>query len=174
MQKIAIAALVFFAGLIGPMVPAAPPELVARHCRVERMPQARAACINLVADERGTALEGRIFSATAQIQATTGPELRAFEDGLRTAQDRWRIDLAAACATEDPVAEARCRLSGVLAREEQVADLLDGALAELGAPPMVRPDDFGAVEVTIPLRPPSGTDRTGAFVDLPLLVPLRP
>ena len=145
-----------------------------RFCIVERLANAKAACLGVEADTRAERIEARIAAATSDLQAAFGPEIRTFEAQLLKAQIRWRAQVRADCkalAEGDKVAFQTCRLQQVLARDELVRETLDTARARLGASPAYDPD-LESVEVLIPL--PGLANGPDADLRVPLIVPIRP
>ncbi|MEM7059008.1 MAG: hypothetical protein AAF557_15590 [Pseudomonadota bacterium] len=159
--------------IVGTPVAAGPIDDAARPCLVERLDQARAACLGYIADEREAKTEGRIATATVDLQAATAEEIQAFERELEISQKRWRDRVQAECRRYfpgDQVAYQRCRLGEAIARDKVVRTTLDQARVRMGLDPLARvPDE---IEVLIPLPDaPAGPD---ADLRVPLVVPIRP
>lgn len=145
-----------------------------RACVIERLTQAKAACLEVEAETRAAGIEARIATATSDLQAAYGPEIRAFEAELAASQARWRYEVDQVCRTRaagDAVAFQTCRLAETVARSEQVDESLAIARERLGA---LTAADLGLdnVEVLIPL--PNAPGGPAADLRVPLVVPVRP
>ncbi len=152
-------------------------ERAERPCLTELLRGAQAACLGYVADQRDTAIEARIASTLAGLQAAYPSELRALAILYREAQAAWRLAVEEGCGDEsdgDIVFEQRCRLAAVLAREEEVAESLARASADLGGPPETEVLVPEAVEVVVPLELPPGVGTGDETVSIPLWVPVLP
>ena len=146
-----------------------------RECRIERLAHALAACIDHAADKVMSQMDTRIAMAVSDLQAATGPELRAFEQGLRAVQMRWRDTAERACdgSVRDPnPAKALCRLEAARLREKQLDWSLSDLRARLGADPLYSIPDADAIEVLIPLVLPPGLGGPETSVRVPLTVPI--
>lgn len=148
-------------------------ERAERPCASELLRGAYAVCLGYVAEEREAAMEARIASTLSGLQAARPSEQRALAIRYREAQSAWRTAVAEGCDDEDVVFVQRCRLAAVLDREEEVAESLARAAADLGgaADPGIPLLDF--VEVFIPLDLRDGRGG-GVQVSVPLWVPVLP
>lgn len=149
-------------------------ERAERPCQTELLRGAWAACLSYVADQRDAAMEARIASALSGLQAARPGDLRALASRYRDAQAAWRVAVEEGCEDEDIVFEQRCRLAAVLAREDEVAESLARASADLGGPSeteILAPD---VIEIQIPLELPAGVGMRGELVSVPLWVPVLP
>jgi hypothetical protein len=149
-------------------------ERAERPCLAELLRGAQAACLSYLAEERDAAMEARIASTLSGFQAARPFQLRALAIRYREAQAAWRDAVSEGCDDDDILFEQRCRLAAVLEREEEVADSLVRASADLGGPPepeILSPD---AVEVLIPLELRPGIGRGDEQISIPLWVPLLP
>ena len=169
-RLVLIGMVVLFAGTAG----AQTLERAERPCHTELLRRAYALCLGYVADEREAAMQARIASTLSGLQAARPPELRALAIRYRNAQAGWRAAVEEGCDDEDDVFVQRCRLAAVLAREDQVAESLARASADLGGP-----DETGIlvpeeVEVLIPLELPPGIGRGDELVSVPIYVPVLP
>jgi hypothetical protein len=149
-------------------------ERAERPCRAELLRRAQAVCIGYLAEEREAAMAARIATTLAGLQAAHPAELRALAIRYREAQAAWRAAVAESCGDEDLVAEQRCRLAAVLAREEEVAESLARASADLGGPSEAEIPAPEAVEILVPLDLPPGVGRGDEAASLPLWVPILP
>jgi hypothetical protein len=149
-------------------------ERAERPCLVELLRGAQAVCLGTLAEERDAAMEARIASTLAGLQAAYPSELRALAVRYRDAQAAWREAVAEGCSDDDIVFAQRCRLAAVLAREEEVAESLARAAADLGGPPDTDVPPPEAVEVVIPLELPPGIGTGDETVSVPLWVPVLP
>ncbi len=142
-------------------------------CRIERLAQAEAACLQHVADTLLQALTNRIESAATRIQLATGPELQDFETELRRTQADWRLKMERTCSEIGPALDPEvqdCRLSAVLDREAEIdavfAETIDPLVGVLPGSEYV-PDE---IEVFVPLpNPPAGPF---APTGVPVIVPV--
>lgn len=150
--------------------------LLPRDCRVERLEHALVACLDHVADQIGASMNARIALATSDLQAATGPELIALDQGLKRAQERWRLAVSAACevSTSEKIERALCRLEATKLRKARVEETLAELRSRMGADPLYPIPDPDAVEVLIPLELPPGIGGPDADVRVPLLVPVTP
>ena len=143
-------------------------------CRVERLPRAHAACLELVFDTRFLRMQEAISQTVASLQAATAAELTALGSAYGNAQATWTSEVAARCRSEhedDPVQYEYCRLDALYRREEDLKLSLARAAVDLGAPAGYEVPIPGYVELLIPLPgrlPYPGRAR------LPLLVPIHP
>lgn len=144
-------------------------------CRIERLEQALAACLGHIADRRLADIDHALLHATSGLQAATGPEILAFEANLAASQSAWLSQMVSGCtsASETIVEFHACRLDQTLTRQQIVDETLEQALADLGAIPAYRVPVPDAVEVLVPLVPPTlaGPD---ADIRVPLVIPIRP
>jgi hypothetical protein len=147
-------------------------EQAERRCAGEFLQGARAACLGYLSERKEMAMEARIASTLAGLQAASAAELRALASRYRDAQAAWRAAIAEDCGDEDALFRERCRLAAVLAREEEVSDSLVRAADDLGGPeePLL-PE---GVEVYVPLELPRGVGRRDVEVGVPLWVPILP
>lgn len=146
-------------------------------CRVERQSQALSACLDHEAARLQVQMAAQIAAATSDLQAATGPELRAFDLGLRNIQDRWQETSDQTCATtfaDDPASRALCRLEAARLRSNQLAEALEDRRVKLGANPLIPIPDADEVELLIPLELPAGIGGPDSNVRVPLTIPVRP
>jgi hypothetical protein len=165
--------VIFVMALLAGTAAAETLERAERPCLSELLRGAQAICLGHEADERDAAMEARIASTLSGLQAAYPGELRALAIHYREAQSAWRAAVEEACEDDDIVFEQRCRLAAVLAREEEVAESLARASADLGG----REAEFpapDAVEVIIPLELPPGVGTGDETVSVPLWVPVLP
>ena len=149
-------------------------EQAERPCQAELMLRAQAICLGYLADERDAAMEAQIASTLAGLQAARPAELRALAIRYRDAQAAWRAAVAEGCDADDFVFAERCRLAAVLAREEEVAESLARAAADLGGPVEAEIPPPEVVELVIPLELPPGVGTGDETVSVPLWVPVLP
>lgn len=149
-------------------------ERAERNCATELLQRARAACLDYLAEQRELAIEARIASTLAGLQAARPAELRALAIRYRDSQAAWRSAVEEICMDEDVLSEQRCRLAAVLARDEEVSESLARAGENLGGP--AEPEIFGLdeVDVWIPLELPPGVGTGDEVIGVPLWVPLLP
>ena len=167
-------ALICIAALLAGTAGAQTLERAERPCLAELLRGAQAACLDYLAEQRDAAMEARIASTLSGMQAARPASLRALAIRYREAQAAWRVAVAEGCADDDGVLEGRCRLAAVLAREEEVAESLARAAADLGGAPEAEVVVPEAVEVLIPLEPPPGGGMGDPKVRLPVWVPVLP
>ncbi|MEM1299541.1 MAG: hypothetical protein AAGH68_09705 [Pseudomonadota bacterium] len=151
--------------------------MLPRECRVERLEQALSACIDHAAAQIADHMDARIAMATSDLQAATGPELQAFERGLRRSQDAWRLAAASACEVSGrgaPVQEALCGLEAARLRKDRLETTLAELRTRMGADPLYPVPDADAVEVLIPLELPPGVGGPDSDVRVPLVIPVTP
>ena len=114
---------------------------------------------------------------TAAALAATGPELRAFDKGLRRSQDAWRLAATSACEVSSGgarVQEALCLLEAAKLRRDRLEASLAELRSRMGADPLYPVPDADAVEVLIPLELPPGIGGPDADVRVPLTIPITP
>lgn len=143
-------------------------------CRVERLPRAHAACLELVFDARFLRMQESISQTMSVLQAATVAELTALGRTYENAQETWVSEVAARCGAEheaDPVAFGYCRLDALYAREDDLKLSLARAAKDLGAPAGYEAPVPGYVELLFPL--PARLPYLGR-ARLPLLVPIHP
>lgn len=147
-------------------------EQAEQACAGELLLGARVACLGSLTERREMAMEARIASTLAGLQAATAAESRALAIRYREAQAAWRAAVAQDCADDDRLYQQLCRLAATLAREEEVGESLARASADLGGGPEgLRPE---GVEVWVPLELPHGAGRRGVDVGVPIWVPILP
>ena len=146
-----------------------------RPCRVERMDQTYAACVDLISDGHAMAMEARIGQVLSGLQAPTQPELAALEARYEEAQRLWAARVRQACGdsfASAPRARADCRLAAVLQRRDQVLLSLARAADDLGGSVPFDIPVPDAVEVLVPL--PGSPNGPRHRVRVPLTVPASP
>jgi hypothetical protein len=150
-------------------------DRVSAPCRIERLAQARAACLANISDVQQMAIDRRLAAATSDLQAATGPEIRAFEASLAQSQAAWQEAMLSTCeaAAQTVVEFEACRLNELIKRNRIVKTTLDASLAELGAGPAYRVPIPDSVEVLVPLVPPIVAG-PAADLRVPLVLPLQP
>ena len=143
-------------------------------CRVERLPRAHAACLELVFDARFLRMQESISQSMSVLQAATVAELTGLARTYESAQKTWTSEVAARCGSEheaDPVAFEYCRLDALYQRENDLELSLARAANDLGAPAGFRAPIPEYVELLFPL--PARLPYLGR-ARLPLLVPIHP
>ena len=155
-------ALTVCAMTLWPGLPQAAPA-----CLEEATEHGRIACLDHLADLRLAEMELWLATAAASAQGATAAGIVEFERGLYIDQTRWRRGLERSCRDRGGrLAQRKCRLDRIDARERQLRQVLDAArLASGAAPDLVLPDQ---VEVLVPL--PAGPN--GALPYLDLEIPL--
>ncbi|MEM0987744.1 MAG: hypothetical protein AAGK00_02610 [Pseudomonadota bacterium] len=146
-----------------------------RACRIERLDQAYANCVDVLSDRRELLIEAAIGQTLSGLQAATGSELRALADQYRAAQDRWAAAVQMGCGQafpDRPRARADCRLQATMSRANQVTMSLERAADDLGGPESLGIDIPDAVEVFIPL--PGVPNGPAQRIRVPLMVPVSP
>ena len=165
MLRIALIALAFTVGT-------ARAGLEERQCRVERVPEVRALCLEHVFQQRAVRMNQLVEDTLSRLQAATVSELIDLGKRYRVAQQTWHeelVDLCLARRPDDVVAFEYCRLSGIARREAQLAESLRRAANDFGAPPEYRiaiPDE---IEALVPLP-----NSFGIETRLPLSLPVNP
>ena len=159
--------------LVALSVRAGPVDDAARPCLIERLTQAKAACLGAIADSLDAKVEARIAGATADMQGAVASEIQSFERQLAISQKRWRDRVQSECRRyfpDDAVSYQTCRLGQVIERDDVVKSTLDTARARMGLTTTAEiPDE---IEVLIPLPDaPAGPD---ADLRVPLVVPIQP
>jgi hypothetical protein len=149
-------------------------ERAERPCLAELLRGAQAVCLGHEADVRDAAMEARIASTLSGLQAAYPGELRALAIRYREAQAAWRVAVEESCEDDDIVFEQRCRLAAVLAREEEVAESLARASADLGGRLDAEIPTPEAVEIVVPLELPHGAGTGDETISVPLWVPVLP
>ena len=143
-------------------------------CRVESLPTAKAACLELQFEQHVLRMSQQIDHVLSRLQAATASQLLALGQQYETAQSNWFEQLRSACTSrhpDDPVGFQNCRLGAVANRTDRLSLSLQRAAEDFGAPidyEVAIPD---SVEILIPLPvevPFDGEAR------LPLLVPIEP
>lgn len=143
-------------------------------CRVERLPRAHAACLELVFDTGFLRMQESISQTMSVLQAATVAELTALGRTYESAQETWTSEVAARCGSEheaDPVAFGYCRLDALYQREDDLELSLARAANDLGAPAAFEAPIPEYVELLFPL--PARLPFLGR-ARLPLLVPIHP
>ena len=143
-------------------------------CRVERLPNAEAACLELVFESRFLRMQDSISKTLSSLQAATARELQSIGRAYETAQANWNDEVIARCRSdhaEDRVSYEFCRLDALYQREEDLELSLANAAEDLGAPDQFKAPTPQYVELLFPL--PARLPFLGR-ARLPLLVPINP
>lgn len=143
-------------------------------CRVERLPNAEAACLELVFESRFLRMQASISKTLSGLQAATARELSAIGRTYESAQASWNAEVIARCRAEHPEDRVQfefCRLDALYLREEDLELSLANAAVDLGAPDQYKAPIPRYVELLFPL--PARLPFLGR-ARLPLLVPIDP
>ena len=145
-------------------------------CRVESIEAAIRACIDHETDQVLERMDAEIVSATANLQAASGSQLRQFEKDLRSNQRNWKLRSDAECAArsrQSKVRQSICRHATALARLETLGQSLRDLQEQGGGSLALGPLDLDNIEVLVPLEVPGGP-RFSEELRLPFSIPVSP
>lgn len=166
------ALVILLAMLMASFAAAAGPR--ADSCRVERQAAAKAACLELVFDQKVLRMTQDISDLLSRLQAATAAELINLQRQYQSSQLQWQRELSQACRVRhksDSIGFQTCRIGALDGRTEQLALSLERAAEDFGAPVEYEVPIPDAVEILIPLPVPIPF---GGEARLPLMIPIAP